>query len=108
MKRLVVRIEYELELPDHARLEDPIGDEGEMLFLHGRYLEPTLEWLQLEHIDTKGHYSEVAVSDELEEVLNDAITGGTVSLMEISAALGQVDGQRARPLGRTTAGGSHD
>lgn len=91
MKRLVVRLEYELELPDHACLEDPMDDDVEMLFLHGRYLEPTLGWLQLEHIDPTGSYTEVAVSQELEEALNEAIVAGTVTPMKLRDASSKPD-----------------
>jgi hypothetical protein len=106
MKRLVVRLEYELELSDYARPEDPLDDDVEMLILHGCYLEPTISCLQLEHIDPTASFIQAAVSGELEEELNDAIVAGDVPPMELRDAPAERMNEGQRYSWREGANGS--
>ena len=74
MKRLRVTLECVLELPDHVRLEEPVGDGMRMLFIHGRFVEPILDWTALTSIGPEdGQFTQADVSGELEEELESSL-----------------------------------
>ena len=51
---LNVEFEFELEVPDHVKLVAVNEDIGEMLFIHGKLLEPELDWRALSKISDDG------------------------------------------------------
>jgi hypothetical protein len=84
MKRVVVRLECVLELPDHVRLEEPAQGCGEMLLLHGRFLEPDLSWMAVEEIgEEEGSMTQVSLPEKLEDELRGSVAEVLVSDIEI-------------------------
>lgn len=74
MKRVMVRMECVLELPDHVRIEEPVSDAGEMLAVHGRLLQPDIGWMAVCKIEDGGGMTLEGLPDELEDELREAVT----------------------------------
>jgi len=91
VKRVRVHLDYVYQLPDHVRVEEPFPEATPMLFLHGRYVEPEICWQALAKIEDKDElpeqaeagWSTEAASDEIHDVLNNAIETVEVAEMDI-------------------------
>lgn len=73
VKRLVVRLEYELEVPEEAEIQAPAADIGDMLFIDGHYLEPHLTWLRLTDISDDGTWTTESLEEDMEIITAEAI-----------------------------------
>ncbi|MDP1991029.1 MAG: hypothetical protein Q8K00_08390 [Syntrophales bacterium] len=102
MKKINLRVEFdmELEVPDHVKPVKVSEDMGELLFIHGRLLEPELGWRALSKITDDGELVSEIVSDELFQEIQDMIKITNKADMRISALDGgngdQKEGRRRR------------
>ena len=65
MKKLVVKMQFELEVPDDFVLREPGPEMGEMLCVDGQYLEPDLTWMALEKIAEDGSWQLTSPDEDL-------------------------------------------
>ncbi len=52
MKRMTIKLEYILEVPDHVEQIEVNGDK--YIFFHGRIITPDLTWIMLNKVNDDG------------------------------------------------------
>jgi len=73
VKKLVVKMQFELDVPDHFVLGEPAPDMNVMLSVDGRYLEPSLTWMALESIMEDGSWDLISPGEDLLDTLQEYI-----------------------------------
>jgi hypothetical protein len=81
--RLNVEFDMEMEVPDHVKVVRR-EDVGELLFVHGKLLEPQLSWEALSRINDDESYEFERISDELAAEIFDMIGMIYKSSMRVS------------------------
>ncbi|MCX5832153.1 MAG: hypothetical protein NT140_09770 [Deltaproteobacteria bacterium] len=95
MKKMILNVEFEfeLEVPDHVKLVTVNEDIGELLFIHGKLLEPELDWRALSKISDDGGLEFEIISDELADEIHDMTKIINKSDMRILSPAGNKKGK---------------
>ncbi len=81
MKKLTVKMEFNLEVPDDVEIREIKPDMGEFLFVQNQYLEPTLAWMSLDDIsDEEGLWSLSSVEEDLFELMESYLKDASISI----------------------------
>lgn len=80
MKKLVVNMQFELEVPDNFVLREPGPDMGEMLCVAGQYLEPDLTWMALDEIVEDGSWQMISPDEDLLYSMQEYIKMGSTDM----------------------------
>ncbi len=80
MKKLIVKMEFELEVPDDVEIREVKPDMGDFLFVQDQYLEPTLSWMVLDEISEDGTWSLSSSDDDLFELLQSYLKIASVNM----------------------------
>jgi hypothetical protein len=77
MKKIRVKIAYELEIPDHWKVAAPSEDETKHLLIDGKYYQPDMTWMEYRGQDDDGHDTWVEADIDVLELIGDHIKYGT-------------------------------
>ena len=69
MKKLIIKMEFELDVPDDVEIREIHPEMGQFLFAQNRYLEPTLAWMELDEIAEDGLWSTSSVDDDMFNIM---------------------------------------
>ena len=69
MKKLRVRIEATMELPEHIKLIEIDDDLEEALLMNGRLYQPDINWMRIQQMDEDGSMCSIEVGTDEGNVL---------------------------------------
>lgn len=82
MKKIIIKLEYELEIPENWDLKEPSEEVGNHLFIKNKYYDPDIIWLEYTGDYKNGSHSYSEAPIEIQKEINDTIQA--VSKIDIS------------------------
>ena len=80
MKKLIVKMEFELVVPDDVEISEFKPEMGDLLIVQNRYLEPTLAWMELDEMTEDGLWSSNSVDDDMFDFMESCLRMSSTSM----------------------------
>ncbi len=71
MKKIRIRVAYELEIPDHWDLLAPTEDETEHLVIDGKFYQPDITWMEYKGKGAEGRETWEGADDHIQNLIFD-------------------------------------